>query len=290
MCDSKPEKPHSAEPHISEGQGHEKTNEPEHQATPPLQSPYPLERPQERSPHCCPETSIYDWRQKRHPNITDWIIACATVAMLFVAGVNAWVAHNQWQVMDRQANITDQQFHASHRPWVEAQISIENPLTFDDKGAQVGLNIKIKNGGTAPALGADPLFDIVIVGSDVRNMPDTGESYVVNRQSIFCSPQRVDALIKAGKLRGLVKLLLPNSEVTQPMVLLSGREQWQLAQPGEVFAVWLTGCVLYADEFGASIATSFTLDLMTSYPFKPKAGFTVKAGNWIPAPYGHNAY
>lgn len=134
------------------------------------------------------------------------------------------------------------------------------------------------------------MFDLVLVGADVAHVTDTGESYVVNRQNIWCSQERVDALIKAGKLRGLVKLLLPNSEVTQQLMLRSGKQEWQLNPTGDVFEALITGCILYADEFGASHATSITLNLMTAYPFKPKTGLTVNAGQWIPAPYGHNAY
>ena len=185
---------------------------------------------------------------------------------------------SQLASMVRQNDIAERQFHVSHRPWIEPEISIVNPLTFYSTYTEVVLSIKAKNGGTAPAIGFEPMLDLVIIGPDV-------EDNVLKRQNTWCSQERVDALVKTGKLHN-GRLLLPNSEITYPI--------WKLQEGkppiGEVTAVWITGCILYADEFGSGHATLTTLLLATSYPFKTKPGLVVKNGRWGLAPYGHGAY
>ena len=41
-----------------------------------------------------------------------------------VAGVNAWVAREQWKAMEIQGDIMNQQLVASRRPWVGVELSV----------------------------------------------------------------------------------------------------------------------------------------------------------------------
>jgi hypothetical protein len=53
-------------------------------------------------PQSGPHTSEADRQQQHHPNITDWIIAGATVGMLVATGVSVVIANKQWKSIDDQ--------------------------------------------------------------------------------------------------------------------------------------------------------------------------------------------
>src|SRR5271157_2983162 len=72
------------------------------------------------------------------------ITALATVAIVVLTGFYVRYSGRQWQVMEKQ-------LHQSERPWVGADILITQPLVFDQRGAVLGLTIRLKNVGHSVA-------------------------------------------------------------------------------------------------------------------------------------------
>ena len=192
-----------------------------------------------------------------------------------------------WVTSTSQVGVIREQFDASHRPWIVATISVVEPLTFYDNYAEVGVRITLKNGGTAPSLGAEQFLSLILVGSSDEEKKS--EHPVLKNQDVWCRPDHVSAVQKA-KPPFNRQLLLPNSEVTLPIWKLKNSTSWRIFPNGEVFAAWISGCITYTDESGSSHATLTTLLLATSYPFKPTPGLIVNSGSWGLAPYGHGAY
>ncbi len=203
------------------------------------------------------------------------------ITALLVLGWYAWTTHKQWNAMIRQNDIAEQQFHASHRPWIEPHISIAEPLTFYPDYAEIALTITAKNGGTSPAIRSLPILSLVIIGVQSEDNP------VLKQQNIRCRPESVKSQLEAQIPAGSSgRLLLPNSEVTYPTWgVRSHKSNWRLSPEGEAFA-YVTGCIAYMDDLGSSHATLFTLLLATS-AFKPSG---VISGRWGLAPYGQGAY
>src|SRR5258708_1915010 len=72
------------------------------------------------------------------------ITALATVAIVVLTGFYVKYSRRQWKVMEKQ-------LHLSERPWVSADIHIAQPLEFDQRGAVLGLTIRLKNVGHSVA-------------------------------------------------------------------------------------------------------------------------------------------
>ena len=221
------------------------------------------------------------------------VLVAGSTAVMAAFSVLLWITSTS------QVGVMRDQFDASHRPWIEPTISVVDPLTFQDNYAQVGVKIALKNGGTAPALGAEPLLSLILVGNSSEdkkgeflgysNEDKKREHPVLKNQDIWCRPDRVSALHKVKPSYNR-QLLLPNSQVTLPIWRLQNSTPWRDFPNGEVYAAWISGCITYVDEFGTSHATLITLLFATSYPFKPTPGLTVISGSWVLAPYGHGAY
>src|ERR1035438_9903001 len=81
----------------------------------------------------------------------------------------------QGQIVEMKAQLghSDEQFFASHRPWinVSAPIKTDGPLVFDNSGAHVKIVFGLRNGGSAPAIGVNTIGGDLHVGP----MPRTPE-------------------------------------------------------------------------------------------------------------------
>ena len=215
---------------------------------------------------------------------------CSVEIMALLAVIYyACVAHQQWGAMIRQADIADQQLHATHRPWLEPDISIAKPLTFYNNRAEIVLTIRARNGGTAPAIGSQLFLSLVLIDASTKIDPsgtNPKDNSVLKVQDTLCNPQAVAAQFKGWRLTPSGgRLILPNSQVTYPIWGL------QTNKPsGDVLAALITGCIAYVDEFESAHATLVTLLFAGSHPFKAIPGRVMDAGFWGLAPYGQDAY
>lgn len=153
MAESESNEQPRAEPEIGERVSESHADHAKQQSSPPIQSSHSTERSKERPPQSSPSADENKWYQKRDPHITDWIIAGATVAMLLVAAVNAWIAREQWEAMRIQADLTKQQLIASTRPWVKVDLSVGGDLRFEPSGTYIKVRFTTKSFGTTPAVG-----------------------------------------------------------------------------------------------------------------------------------------
>ncbi len=157
MDELEPKGPPAAKPDIGKGNNEPKAETTQTQSIRPIQSPHPTERPYERPPQSGPHTSEHKRQQKHHPNITDWIIAGATVGMLIATGVSIGVAYTQWRSMDDQTNMMKTTLQTTERAWVTVKNSelcivdkigcLESPII----GKKI-FNIQFQNTGHSPAL------------------------------------------------------------------------------------------------------------------------------------------
>lgn len=92
-------------------------------------------------------------RTRWSPRLCIELIFTGTVAFFTV--VLAGVSYKQWMVMERQGNIMEKEFLASHRPWVGVEFGIREGLKFGPDGTHVKLTFKTKNHGTSPAVGVN---------------------------------------------------------------------------------------------------------------------------------------
>jgi hypothetical protein len=78
----------------------------------------------------------------------DSITRAATVVMAVAAVAMAVVAGLQWKTLEK----TDETLRADQRPWVTySDVRILGPLTFNEAGARVTLEFRLKNTGHSPA-------------------------------------------------------------------------------------------------------------------------------------------
>jgi len=157
MAELEPKDPPVAKPEISKGDNEPEAETAQPHATQPPQTTHPIERPQERPPQRRPETPEYDRGQHRHPHITDWIIAGATVGMLIATVVSVVIANKQWKSMDDQTTamqgqlaIEKQTMMLAERAWVTVQdAKITQPLGV---GMPITISMKVRNSGKGPAI------------------------------------------------------------------------------------------------------------------------------------------
>lgn len=91
-----------------------------------------------------------------------FVTAIATVLIAVLTGFYVHYSRAQWQVMNGQLTqikagneIQGSELELSQRPWVDAQISLEGPLRFDENGATVPLRFGLRNTGHSPAFAAN---------------------------------------------------------------------------------------------------------------------------------------
>ena len=138
-------------------------------------------------------TSFYQWRaikgqlgeMQNSGTQTDKMIAAANqikCALITANGQNSdavekTLRQNQTQfdatldqvkkqsaAMQHAGDLSAQQLELSERPWVEADIAIDGPLTFDINGARIPLKITLRNTGHSPAL-STTVSPVALIGS-----------------------------------------------------------------------------------------------------------------------------
>lgn len=175
-----------AEPVMGENVSQTCAQHAEQQLPPPIQSSHPVERPQELPSQSGPSTEEGERQQKSHPHITDWIIAGATVAMLLVTGINVYVASEQWEAMEIQADISKQQLLASRRPWVSVKVEMVGGWKY---GSIIKAKYTMKNIGATPAIGVR-----IIPSAILRPFGDEsfGDENLTAKQRELCSRGKME--------------------------------------------------------------------------------------------------
>lgn len=100
---------------------------------------------------------------------TDWLTIFVSVLTLMVIGAYTEFARRQWvetknaaKAAESAATTARQQLEMSERPWVDADIKIAGPLTFNINGGSLPLMITFRNSGNSPAFGTSVVPQIVI--------------------------------------------------------------------------------------------------------------------------------
>ena len=247
---------------MGEGVSEPHAHHTEKQSPSPTQSSDPFERSHERTPQGSPSTDKHYRQQKRHPHITDWIIAGATVAMLLVAGVNAWVAREQWEAMEIQADLTKQQLIASSRPWVKVDLTVGGDLKFGPDGTYVKIRFTTKGYGSTPAVGVH-VHPKVFLGS-----PNHGD--VIAEQTKICTqgvtPRPPGPLISGSILfPGEEKITDIAIQVTQAEIEGVWKDMREAHKDSTTYTFFhpiIVGCVTYRFTFDDTLhRTPFSAEI-----------------------------
>jgi hypothetical protein len=147
------------------------------------------------------------------------ISALATVAILVLTYFYVRYSKRQWKVMEQQLEL-------SQRPWVSADVSMAQPLAFDQRGGVTGVVVRLRNVGhsvalyvsvwTALKVGApDPSEQIklcAIPKSPVNANSDYGyvlfpDQQIDERQPVIAEPTAINQALQ-GPIPGMVTLYL----------------------------------------------------------------------------------
>lgn len=104
-----------------------------------------------------------------------WFAFLAAIAYAAFAGVTYWQIARQYPKLEESADAAKSaadtaasQLELAERPWVDASIRLDGPLTFDADGANIPLKIVLRNTGHSPALSTF-VSAFPLVGSEGAN-------------------------------------------------------------------------------------------------------------------------
>jgi hypothetical protein len=188
-----------------------------------------------------------------------WLEVLTFVAVVVYATIAAlqWFAmRDAIQMAGRANQIAISALTTAQRPWVGIvnPIFIDKPLTFDAKGANIVIRIKLKNFGVSPANAAIPITTMLLT-------EDLNE--VTKYQKDICSWPAMKQ--KVGNL------IFPNQEITSmPINILVDPPKIRTNSKGMTEA-WLVGCLPYWDQFNQlrSTAVLYMFNLNRNAEFKP---------------------
>jgi hypothetical protein len=175
----------------------------------------------------------------------DWTMVGLTVLVAGAAIVTALIFQAQLSLM-RDAD----------RPWIDLDVSIDSPLTYDNTGVRIGFNISPKNVGRSPAqnIWISPTLTPAFMGDDLSEI-----------QKRICENARPSH-------EGLLSyLLFPGNHYTQPVGLdLSATaisSHWGKLppnmEPPDPIPLALVGCIDYTYEASSRHhQTGFALDVV----------------------------
>jgi hypothetical protein len=157
------------------------------------------------------------------------ISALATVAIVFLTVFYVKYSKRQWKVMQKQLDL-------SERPWVSADVSIAQPLVFDQRGGVTAIRVRLKNVGHSVALYVS-VWTALKVGA-----PDPAE------QEKLCAVPK--SPVNADSDYGY--LLFPDQQIdeVQPMIAEPNAIEQGLKGPIEgVVTLYVLICVDYRSSF-----------------------------------------
>jgi hypothetical protein len=137
----------------------------------------------------------YEIRIKRSLRDPKFALEVAGFVVLFVYAIfTALMYFANQKAADAAKSSADTaaaQFELSERPWVDAQIKINGPLTFDVNGGRLPVMFTLRNSGSTPALITSLTFRIVM-SSEVPNLTgvrnevcDEGKDFKVTQLTLF---------------------------------------------------------------------------------------------------------
>ncbi len=95
---------------------------------------------------------IRKWQAWRQVSLNNKLIVIFTLVIAVSNALYIVYASKQWKVMRGQLAESAKELELSERPWVDAEISLNGPFTFDPNGANIPLKIVLQNSGRSPAL------------------------------------------------------------------------------------------------------------------------------------------
>jgi hypothetical protein len=105
----------------------------------------PITTPSQQQANCS------DGGKKRTP----WWEKAAVLVALGILGVNGWQSWETRKSADAAKSAADtaaSQLELAERPWVDANITVNGSISFNENGANVPIKIALKNSGPSPAL------------------------------------------------------------------------------------------------------------------------------------------
>lgn len=165
-------------------------------------------------------------------------MVCVTYALLSVAVVSAVVSYWQYQVADKSASAAKQAADTaekalviSQRPWLTFDTSIAGPLTFDDHGATLPLDVTLKNISEFPATAVD--FEAKLLPVD-RSQND------IRERDALCNGL-------AARRANPGDTLFKNESRVIPYAATAGQRELDTSSRafGEMLVIYVIGCVSY---------------------------------------------
>ena len=185
------------------------------------------------------------------------VITLVAVAVYAAIALFQWLAmRDAIQMAGRANQIAISALTTAQRPWVGIvdPIFIDKPLTFDAKGANIVIRIKLKNFGVSPANAAIPIITMMLT-------EDLNE--VTKYQKEICSWPAMKQ--KVGNL------IFPNQEFTAMTINIQVDPPQIRTNSKGMTEAWLVGCLPYWDQFNQprSTAVLYMFNLNRNAEFKP---------------------
>ena len=195
---------------------------------------------------------------------------------LFASSIGTYVVlHGQLVEMHTATVTTTAQLELAERPWVDASISLDGPLTYDVNGASLPLKIVLRNTGHSPALAVviDPL---PLLSAEAAN--------AANYRGPVCQ----DATRIATSMPNFGITLFPNVNFVQSERIGISKEKMESGKTSNIWpdsnfgkdvflAPSVVICIAYQPVFTTSVYhTVYVVDLMRlDSPGRPLATFTI---------------
>jgi hypothetical protein len=201
------------------------------------------------------ETRTPDNEQKTESRYQFWSLLLSGFTLLAVAAY-AVITGQMWYEMQKQTITSQKQFESMDRPWVDLDVAITAPVTYDKNGLQIVVTFVPKNIGRSPAQNVSiaPRLIPGSMGTDVHEMQ---KRICDNRATASDEPLRY--------------VLFPNrsyeQRITMQITAAEINSQWstfELSQgPIDPLPVLLVGCVDYTYESSPRHhQTGFTFDVL----------------------------
>jgi|GEM_PF-5097858 len=197
-----------------------------------------------------------------------FVAALATVVIAVLTGYYVHYAKQQWGVMKgqltemtQQSAISQRQLELSERPWIDATIMLDGPLTWNINGANLPVKVILSNTGHSPALSTN-VSPTPLIGAIAK-----ANGY--SERNRLCQ----NAMQVALKNPGVGNALFPSvPPIVQPINIGLGNFTEHTAlkdfpnakfPPDVVLAISIVFCIAYRPSFDDSAAyyTSYIMDL-----------------------------
>lgn len=211
--------------------------------------------------------AVVDWTDKNNGFVT----ALATVVIAILTGIYVHYSRAQWKVMRDQlpelhtsaeaaesaANTAAAQLEFAERPWIDANISLSGPLSWNVNGGNITLKIIFRNTGHSPSL-STTISPLTLIGHKGNDAASYREQVCRDATRIATTiPQLGIALFPNVPFEQQETVTFTNQDIAD-----FTKDPFGSHFPGLIVSPTVVLCIAYRPHFRSAVYhTSYIVDL-----------------------------